>query len=117
MSSNGQSLTKVVEFKISDEEVKARIGGRRIHKKSGRSYHVKFNPPKVEGKDDQTGEPLIQRKDDNPETVGKRLSAFYAQTQPVVDYYKSKGLVATVEAEQAISGVYADVKKALGPTV
>jgi adenylate kinase len=65
------------------------MSGRRAHLASGRTYHVVFNPPKVEGKDDVTGEPLIQRDDDKEETVRKRLEVYHAQTEPLVDYYKS----------------------------
>jgi adenylate kinase len=64
------------------------MSGRRVHAASGRIYHVKFNPPKVEGRDDQTGEPLIQRDDDREETVKKRLEVYRAQTQPLVEYYR-----------------------------
>lgn len=64
-----------------------RLGGRRIHEKSGRSYHLKYNPPKVEGKDDVTGEPLILRKDDNPETIKKRFETYRNITLPITSYY------------------------------
>ena len=72
---------------MPDEEIIARMSGRRVHPASGRIYHVKFNPPKVEGKDDVTGEPLVQRDDDREETVQKRLEVYHAQTRPLVDYY------------------------------
>lgn len=75
---SGKSIDKVVEFKVDENVLAERIEGRRIHKASGRSYHVKFNPPKVEGKDDITGEPLYQRPDDNREALGKRMSAYYS---------------------------------------
>lgn len=78
----------MLDFAIDDELVKERIGGRWIHKESGRSYHVKFAPPKVTGKDDITGEPLMQRADDKPETVGARLKTFHEQTAPVLDFYR-----------------------------
>ena len=73
MSAAGKKIDKVVEFKVKDDVLVERIEGRRIHKASGRSYHVKFNPPKVDGIDDITGEPLMQRKDDTREALEKRL--------------------------------------------
>jgi adenylate kinase len=82
------------------------MSGRRSHPASGRTYHVKFNPPKVEGKDDVTGEPLIQRDDDKEETVKKRLEVYSAQTRPLVDYYSSwaKADAANAPQYRAISG-------------
>jgi adenylate kinase len=80
----------VLEIDVPDAEIIARMSGRRVHPASGRTYHVKFNPPKVEGRDDVTGEPLIQRDDDREETVRKRLEVYRAQTRPLVEYYKSK---------------------------
>jgi len=72
---------------VPDDEIIARMSGRRVHPASGRTYHVKFNPPRVAGQDDVTGEPLIQRDDDREETVKKRLEVYRAQTRPLVDYY------------------------------
>ena len=72
---------------MPDSDIIERMGGRRAHLASGRTYHVKFNPPKVEGKDDVTGEPLIQRDDDKEETVKKRLDVYHSQTKPLVEYY------------------------------
>src|SRR6267142_3644376 len=83
----GCVLDCVLEIDVPDEEIIARMSGRRVHPASGRSYHVTFNPPKVAGKDDVTGEPLIQRDDDREETVKKRLEVYRAQTRPLVDYY------------------------------
>lgn len=83
----GIKLDYVVEIDVPSEDIIERMSGRRIHPESGRSYHVKFNPPKVEGKDDVTGEPLIQRDDDKEETVRKRLDVYQEQTRPLVDYY------------------------------
>src|SRR5213592_565278 len=77
----------VLEIDVPDDELITRMSGRRVHPASGRSYHVKFNPPQVEGRDDQTGEPLIQRDDDREDTVRKRLDVYRAQTRPLVDYY------------------------------
>jgi adenylate kinase len=72
---------------VPDEEVILRMSGRRVHPASGRSYHVQFNPPRVAGRDDQTGEPLVQRDDDREETVRHRLEVYRRQTRPLVDYY------------------------------
>jgi adenylate kinase len=77
----------VLEIDVPDDEIITRMSGRRVHAASGRTYHVKFNPPKVEGRDDQTGERLIQRDDDREETVKKRLEVYRAQTRPLVEYY------------------------------
>lgn len=78
----------VVEIDVDDEEIVSRMSGRRVHEGSGRVYHVQHNPPKVEGVDDETGEPLIQREDDKEETVRKRLQVYHTQTKPLVDFYQ-----------------------------
>ncbi len=83
----GVVIDTVIEIDVSDEQIVMRMAGRRVHTKSGRSYHVQFNPPKVEGLDDLTGDALIQRDDDKEETVRKRLAVYHEQTQPLVDYY------------------------------
>ncbi|HXU56349.1 MAG TPA: adenylate kinase [Casimicrobiaceae bacterium] len=78
----------VLEIAVPDDAIVERMSGRRVHPASGRSYHVKFNPPKVDGRDDLTGEPLIQRDDDKEDTVKKRLAVYHAQTEPLVAYYR-----------------------------
>lgn len=83
----GVPIDYVVEIDVADEEIIKRMSGRRVHMASGRTYHVIFNPPKVAGKDDETGEELIQRDDDKEETVKKRLDVYHAQTKPLVNYY------------------------------
>jgi adenylate kinase len=88
MKDAGVPIDAVVEIDVPDGEIIKRMSGRRVHLASGRTYHVVFNPPKVEGKDDVTGEPLIQRDDDKEETVKKRLDVYHAQTEPLVNYYK-----------------------------
>src|SRR3982751_5180603 len=88
MKAAGVDLDFVLEIDVPDDEIILRMSGRRVHPASGRSYHVKFHPPKVEGRDDQTGEPLVQRDDDREETVKKRLEVYRAQTRPLIDYYK-----------------------------
>jgi len=87
MQRAGTKIAYVIEIDVPDEEIVLRMSGRRVHLASGRSYHVKFNPPKVEGKDDATGEPLIQRDDDKEATVSKRLQVYKAQTRPLVEFY------------------------------
>ena len=83
----GVDLDVVVDFQVADEEILRRMSGRRVHPGSGRSYHVDFNPPKVPGIDDVTGEPLVQRADDNELTVKKRIETYHEQTEPLVQYY------------------------------
>ena len=80
-------INLVIEISLPEETIISRMSGRRIHPPSGRSYHIKFNPPKIDGKDDETGEDLIQRDDDNPETVLARLEVYKKQTDPLIDYY------------------------------
>jgi adenylate kinase len=87
MKAAGVALDYVVEIAVDDQAIIERMSGRRVHLPSGRSYHVKFNPPKTAGKDDVTGEDLIQREDDKEETVKKRLEVYHAQTEPLVKYY------------------------------
>jgi adenylate kinase len=82
-------LDFVLEIDVPDEEIVLRMSGRRVHPASGRTYHAKFNPPKREGHDDETGEPLVQRDDDREETVKKRLQIYRAQTRPLIAYYGS----------------------------
>ncbi|MEW5710097.1 MAG: adenylate kinase [Pseudomonadota bacterium] len=83
----GVKIDYVLELAVPDEEIITRMAGRRVHLASGRTYHVKFNPPRVPDRDDVTGEPLVQREDDREETVRERLRVYHAQTKPLVDYY------------------------------
>jgi adenylate kinase len=87
MKEAGVPIDYVLEIDVPDSEIVTRMSGRRVHVASGRTYHVKFNPPKVAGKDDATGEELIQRDDDKEETVLKRLEVYHQQTKALVDYY------------------------------
>lgn len=89
-------LDAVVNFVISNEEVVERLSGRRMCPSTGRIYHIKFNPPKVEGKDDETGEDLIQRDDDRQEAIIHRLNVYAEQTEPLISYYREKGLLKDV---------------------
>ena len=87
LKDKGVPIDCVVEIDVDDEEIIKRMSGRRVHLASGRTYHVVFNPPKEEGKDDETGEPLIQREDDQEETVRQRLAVYHEQTEPLIEYY------------------------------
>ena len=98
LQNKGKKIDKALEFKVNDEILVERVEGRRIHVPSGRSYHVKFNPPRVEGKDDLTGEDLIQRKDDNAEVLKKRMGAYHGQTAPILEYYRQKSILSSIDA-------------------
>ena len=87
MKDAGVPIDIVLEIDVPDSDIVERMSGRRVHVASGRTYHVRYNPPKVEGKDDETGEDLIQRDDDREETVKKRLEVYHSQTKPLVEYY------------------------------
>lgn len=89
LKNEGIKIDAVINFDVADEEIIARLSGRRVHEASGRVYHVTHNPPKQEGVDDETGEALVQREDDKEETVKKRLGVYHEQTKPLVDYYSS----------------------------
>ena len=107
MKTAGVKLDYVLEIDVPFDAIIERMSGRRSHPASGRTYHVKFNPPKVDGKDDVTGEPLIQRDDDKEETVKKRLDVYSAQTRPLVDYYRQWASAdpASAPRYRAISGM------------
>lgn len=104
LKSDGVELDAVVEIEVADEEIIKRMSGRRVHVASGRTYHIEFNPPKVDGKDDVTGEDLIQRDDDKEDTVRKRLNVYHEQTEPLARYYSR-----WAQAEEAPSPRYAKV--------
>jgi adenylate kinase len=87
LKSAGVGIDYVLEIAVADSEIVARMSGRRVHLSSGRTYHIQFNPPKVAGKDDATGDDLIQREDDKVETVTKRLDIYHSQTSPLIAYY------------------------------
>lgn len=101
----------VIYFDIPDKEVVKRLSGRRIAKKSGRIYHVEYNPPKTPGIDDETGEPLITRPDDQEDAVRNRLDVYKKQTAPLIEYYKSKGKLINIDASSAPEKVYKSVKE------
>ena len=87
LKKQGIDIDAVVEIAVEDEEIVSRLSGRRVHEASGRVYHVKYNPPATEGKDDITGDALVQREDDKEETVRKRLDVYHSQTAPLIEYY------------------------------
>lgn len=107
MKAAGVMIDYVLEIDVPFEAIIERMSGRRSHPASGRTYHVKFNPPKIEGQDDVTGEPLIQREDDKEETVRKRLEVYSSQTRPLVEYYSkwAKSSPDTAPKYRAISGM------------
>lgn len=100
-------IDHVIEIKVDPETIIKRMSGRRVHPTSGRTYHVESNPPETPGKDDITGEPLIQREDDSEETVRKRLEVYHQQTQPLVDYYQTLANSNEVSAPEyhCVSGI------------
>ena len=106
-------LDAVIDFQLSREEVVKRLSGRRLCPSTGRSYHIIFNPPKVAGKDDETGEDLIQRPDDREEAIVHRLEVYDEQTAPLIDYYTKKGLIKEIDASPKPSEVFELLKKSL----
>ena len=106
-------LDAVINFLVSTEEVIRRLSGRRMCPSTGRIYHIIFNPPKVEGKDDETGEDLIQRPDDKEDAIKHRLEVYTSQTEPLIDYYKKKGLIKDVDASVKPSDVFEKLKAIL----
>ena len=119
LKDKGIKIDCVIEIMVDDDEIIQRMSGRRVHTASGITYHIKYNPPKQENIDDETGEPLIQRPDDNEETVRKRLAIYHDQTSPLVDFYKKSSLVQNgnryieVNGVGDISTIQEQIKKAL----
>ena len=120
MTSAGVEIDAVVEIQVPDEELVRRITGRRVHPGSGRVYHVIYNPPKVEGQDDDTGEALVQREDDTEETVRQRLSVYKEQTEPLVEFYhamEAQGLrYISVDGQGEVALIQAAIAAALDST-
>lgn len=114
LTANRQKLMHAIELQIDDGLLVSRITGRLIHPASGRSYHKIFNPPKEELKDDVTGEPLIQRSDDNADTLKKRLATYHDQTSPVVGYYQKTGIWKPIDASQEPGQVWKSMLKCFG---
>lgn len=105
------TIEKAILFSLSDEEIVKRLSGRRVHKPSGRTYHVEFNPPKVAGKDDVTGEDLIQREDDKVDAIKNRLSVYHDQTAPLIDYYQKKGKLVEIDASPSPDEVFSTLSE------
>ena len=101
----GQLIDHVISIEVSDDLIVERMSGRRVHPESGRVYHIKFNPPKVDGLDDITNEKLEIRDDDKEDTVRKRLEVYHEQTKPLIEYYSRTGLVRSIDGSQDIGSV------------
>lgn len=114
LKERNRPLMHALELKIDDALLVARITGRLVHPASGRSYHKIFNPPKKEMTDDVTGEPLIQRSDDNEATLSKRLGTYHAQTAPVVGYYQKTGIWQSIDASKEPGQVWKAILGAFG---
>lgn len=115
MTRNRQRLDHAVEFDIDDALLVRRICGRLVHPPSGRTYHEEFQPPKTQGRDDLTGEPLIRRSDDNESTLRKRLETYHQQTSPVVEYYRAKGIWSRLDASKPPEMVWRDLLAIIQP--
>lgn len=111
LAERGQAIDAVVRMDINDSVLVDRITGRLVHPASGRSYHVKNAPPKVAMKDDVTGDALVHRSDDNADTLKKRLAAYHQQTAPVAEYYKKKGKLSVIDADQPFAQVFKDLNR------
>ena len=108
------SIDQVIYLSIDEEEIISRMSGRRVHLASGRSYHIVHNPPKKEGFDDITGEALIQREDDSPEVIKKRLSVYYNETEPLLKFYKNKKLkFIEIDASKSVDEVANSIRHSI----
>ena len=106
-------LDRVFNFVLDKEDIVKRLSGRRVCKSTGRTYHILYNPPKVEGIDDETGEPLIQRDDDKEEAIRNRLEVYEASTAPLIAYYRDKGLLVDIDASKSPDEVLSSMVEAL----
>ena len=107
-------INLILYLKISEEEIIKRMSGRRVHLASGRSYHIAHNPPKVDGKDDLTGETLIQREDDHPDVIKKRLQVYYDETEPLLSFYRQKDIsFYEIDASKTLEEVTEDIRKVI----
>ena len=102
-----------INFSLADEEIVKRLSGRRVHPGSGRTYHVMFNPPKVEGKDDVTGEDLVIRPDDEVDAIRNRLEVYKRQTQPLIEFYEKRDLLTTIDASPKPDKVFEELTKVI----
>ena len=113
LSDRNQKIDVVIRLCVPEDILVRRIAGRRFHIKSGRSYNIEFNPPKIEGKDDITGEKLVQREDDKEEIVESRIKTYYELTEPLVEYYKKEGLLKEIDGTGLPENIYTDIKQTL----
>jgi len=113
LSPLGRRLTAVLSIEVGDDDVVRRLSGRRVNPKTGRVYHVEFDPPKVEGFDDIDGTKLVQRDDDREETIKHRLDVFHDQTEPLIDYYEAKGLLRRFDGSRSPDEVHAHIRATL----
>ena len=113
LSDHNQKIDVVIRLCVPEDMLVRRIAGRRFHIKSGRSYNIEFNPPKIEGKDDITGENLVQREDDKEEIVESRLKTYYELTEPLVGYYKKEGLLKEIDGTGSPENIYTEIKQTL----
>lgn len=114
LDSANVAIDLVLYLSISEEEIVNRMSGRRVHPASGRSYHILYNPPKVDGFDDVTQEPLIQREDDAPEVIKKRLDVYYDETEPLLDFYRNKNLqFIEIDAAQSLDKVTKSIRESI----
>ena len=114
LAKNDDHVDVAIDIEVPDENIIRRMGGRRACTNCGATYHVVYNPPKVEGVCDVCGQKLILRDDDKPETVKNRLNVYHTQTQPLINYYKKKDILKTVDGTQDMNKVFADIKAVLG---
>ena len=113
LSVRNQKFDVVIRLCVPEDMLVRRIAGRRFHIKSGRSYNIEFNPPKIEGKDDITGEKLVQREDDKEKIVESRLKTYYELTEPLVEYYKKEGLLKEIDGTGSPENIYTEIKQTL----
>ena len=113
LSDRNQKIDIVFRLCVPDDVSIRRIAGRRFHIKSGRSYNIEFNPPKIEGRDDITGEKLVQREDDREEIVQSRLNTYHELTEPLVRYYQKQGILKAIDGAGSPENIYAEIKQTL----
>ena len=113
LSERNQKIDVVLRLRVPDDMAIRRIAGRRFHITSGRSYNIEFNPPKIEGRDDITGEKLVQREDDKEEIVQSRLNTYHELTEPLVRYYQKQGILKAIDGTGSPENIYDEIKKTL----
>ena len=113
LSDRNQKIDVVLRLCVPDDMAIRRIAGRRFHITSGRSYNIEFNPPKIEGRDDITGEKLVQREDDKEEIVQSRLNTYHELTEPLVRYYQKQGILKAIDGSGSPENIYAEIKQTL----